>query len=70
MTHLIQLHEFDGGIHPPENKLQSTGRGIKKPPMPNELVLPIHQHIGAPADPVVAVGDTVLKCQTDRKSVV
>jgi electron transport complex protein RnfC len=64
MTHLIQLHEFDGGIHPPENKLQSTGRGIKKPPMPNELVLPIHQHIGAPADPVVAVGDTVLKGQT------
>lgn len=64
MTHLIQLHEFDGGIHPPENKLQSTARGIKKATLPNELVLPIHQHIGAPADPVVAVGDTVLKGQT------
>ena len=24
MTHLIQLHEFDGGIHPPENKRQSA----------------------------------------------
>lgn len=63
MTHLIQLHEFDGGIHPPENKLQSTARGIKKATLPNELVLPIHQHIGAPSAPVVAVGDTVLKGQ-------
>lgn len=63
MTHLIQLHEFDGGIHPAENKAQSTTRAIKKAPMPSELVLPLHQHIGAPSDPVVAVGDNVLKGQ-------
>lgn len=63
MTHLIQLHEFDGGIHPPENKRQSNSRPIRKASLPSELVLPLHQHIGAPANPVVAVGDTVLKGQ-------
>ncbi|MDQ4423881.1 MAG: electron transport complex subunit RsxC [Thalassolituus sp.] len=63
MTHLIQLHEFDGGIHPPENKRQSNSRPIRKASLPAELVLPLHQHIGAPANPVVAVGDSVLKGQ-------
>lgn len=63
MTNLIQLHEFDGGIHPPENKHQSTQRPVKVAPLPKELILPLHQHIGAPADPVVAVGDQVLKGQ-------
>jgi len=63
MTHLIQLHEFDGGIHPPENKHQSTGRAIRTAPLPDELVLPLHQHIGAPSRPVVSAGDSVLKGQ-------
>jgi len=63
MTHLIQLHEFDGGIHPPENKQQSNSRPIRKASLPAELVLPLHQHIGAPANPVVQVGDRVLKGQ-------
>jgi electron transport complex protein RnfC len=54
---------FHGGIHPPENKLQSLGQPITDAGVPAELVLPVSQHIGAPAEPVVTVGDRVLKGQ-------
>lgn len=54
---------FHGGIHPPENKLQSLGQPITDAGIPAELVLPVSQHIGAPAEPVVTVGDRVLKGQ-------
>ena len=64
MTHVIELHTFDGGIHPAENKIQSTQRPIQRSPLPEELVLPLHQHIGAAGVPVVKVGDQVLKGQT------
>ncbi|HUH36830.1 MAG TPA: electron transport complex subunit RsxC [Spongiibacteraceae bacterium] len=58
-----QVWDFHGGIHPPENKHQSTGQPIRFAGIPTELVLPLAQHIGAPAEPVVAVGDAVLKGQ-------
>ncbi|MFT4529235.1 MAG: electron transport complex protein RnfC [Thalassolituus oleivorans] len=63
MTHQIRIFDFDGGIHPAENKAQSTQRPIRLAPIPNELVLPLHQHIGAAAKPIVAVGEKVLKGQ-------
>ena len=63
MTNMIRLHTFNGGIHPAENKDQSTSRPIASAGIPSELVLPLHQHIGAAAQPVVAVGDKVLKGQ-------
>ncbi len=64
MTHMIQLHSFDGGIHPAENKQQSTQRAIRSAPMAALLTLPLGQHIGAPAVPCVTVGERVLKGQT------
>jgi electron transport complex protein RnfC len=54
---------FHGGIHPPENKHQSVRTPIADAGIPSELVIPLSQHIGAPASPVVAVGDRVLKGQ-------
>jgi len=63
MTNLIRLFDFDGGIHPEENKHQSTGQPIQQAPVPEELILPLHQHIGAAAEPVIQVGDQVLKGQ-------
>jgi len=63
MTNLIRLHTFHGGIHPAENKQQSTGQSIQKASLPSQLTLPLHQHIGAPANPVIAAGDSVLKGQ-------
>ncbi|RDH45044.1 electron transport complex subunit RsxC [Zooshikella ganghwensis] len=52
-----------GGIHPPENKHQSTQLPIKIAALPGKVVLPLSQHIGAPAEPIVAVGDYVLTGQ-------
>ncbi len=47
-----------GGIHPAENKL-SSGTAIQALPLPAEVQIPIGQHIGAPAIPVVKRGDVV-----------
>ncbi|WP_430462321.1 electron transport complex subunit RsxC [Thalassolituus sp. LLYu03] len=63
MTNMIRLHTFNGGIHPAENKEQSTRTPIRQSSMPDELVLPLHQHIGAAAKPLVAAGERVLKGQ-------
>ena len=57
------VHSLTGGIHPPENKTQSLGSPIQNLPLPDKLVLPLGQHIGAPAKPLVAIGDHVLKGQ-------
>ncbi len=63
----ITLHSFDGGIHPQENKHQSTQSPIAQLPVPAQVIVPVGQHIGAPADVVVAVGDSVLKGQIIAK---
>ena len=59
----ITLHSFDGGIHPQENKHQSTQTPIAYLPLPAQLIVPVGQHIGAAAEVIVAVGDRVLKGQ-------
>ncbi|GAA4652131.1 electron transport complex subunit RsxC [Kistimonas scapharcae] len=63
MSNLITIHEFPGGVHPPENKQQSTGTAIATPPLSAEYVLPLNQHSGSPAQVLVKVGDSVLKGQ-------
>ncbi len=57
------VFSFHGGVHPPENKAQSTQLPIGELPMPEKLVLPLRQHIGNVAKVNVAVGDYVLKGQ-------
>ena len=47
-----------GGVHPPENKL-SAGEKIQILPVPEQVIIPLSQHIGAPATPIVKKGDTV-----------
>lgn len=47
-----------GGVHPPENKL-SSGEKIRILPIPEQVIIPLGQHIGAPATPVVQKGDVV-----------
>jgi electron transport complex protein RnfC len=58
-----KIWDFHGGIHPPENKHQSLGSLISTAAIPAQLTFPLSQHIGAPAKPVVGVGDRVLKGQ-------
>ena len=47
-----------GGIHPPDNKI-SRGEAVVTFPLPESVVIPLSQHIGAPAEACVAKGDTV-----------
>ncbi len=47
-----------GGIHPPENKITAE-KPIAHLPVPASVVIPVSQHIGAPAIPVVNKGDYV-----------
>ncbi|MCD8264846.1 MAG: electron transport complex subunit RsxC [Tannerellaceae bacterium] len=47
-----------GGIHPPENKL-SAGKKITPLAIPKQVIIPLGQHIGAPAQAVVKKGDLV-----------
>ena len=58
-----RVYGFHGGIHPAENKHQSLGSRIRVAGIPRQLILPLSQHIGAPARPVVAVGDRVRRGQ-------
>ncbi len=51
-----------GGIHPPQNKITPADRIIPVE-LPRRIVLPISQHIGAPAQPVVKRGDKVSRGQ-------
>ncbi len=57
------LKTFSGGIHPFEGKELSKDKPITELLPKGELVYPLSQHIGAPASPIVAVGDRVLKGQ-------
>ncbi len=60
---MVKVYNFHGGIHPPDNKKHSTRSPIRPAPLPDRLILPLQQHIGHPATPLVAVGDCVLKGQ-------
>lgn len=51
-----------GGVHPSENKLSRASK-IERMPLPETVTIPLSQHIGAPAKPVVAKGDKVLAGQ-------
>ena len=56
-------HLFFGGIHPKYNKEMSTGITEFQTVIPKEVVLPMQQHIGAPCQPLVEVGQRVLRGQ-------
>ena len=56
-------HLFFGGIHPKYNKEMSTGVTEFQTVVPNQVVIPMQQHIGAPCKPLVQVGDTVKRGQ-------
>ena len=52
---------FFGGIHPKYNKEMSTGITDFQIVTPKQVVIPMVQHIGAPCQPLVQVGDRVLR---------
>ena len=56
-------HLFFGGIHPKYNKEMSTKITEFRTITPKQVIIPLQQHIGAPCQPLVRVGDTVLRGQ-------
>ncbi|ALG66978.1 electron transport complex subunit RsxC [Beggiatoa leptomitoformis] len=59
----MKLFKFHGGVHPEEHKRVTSVKPIRVMPIPSHLYVPLQQHIGAPAEPSVKVGDVVLKGQ-------
>ncbi len=59
-----KVWDIHGGIHPQQNKSQSNQHAIVSAGIPDQLIFPLSQHIGAPAAPIVEVGQRVLKGQT------
>lgn len=59
----MKFFGFRGGVHPPENKIQTENMAVEEVKAPKMLYVALLQHIGAPLDPIVAVGDRVLKGQ-------
>ena len=60
---LRKLFSFNGGVKPDPNKSASTREPIARLPLPPQLVIPLHQHIGGTPRPLVHVGDKVLRGQ-------
>lgn len=59
----MKLFKISGGVHPDDCKTPTAKRGIEPLPLPGLLHIPLQQHIGSPAAPVVRRGDQVLKGQ-------
>ena len=57
------LGKLHGGLRLEANKAESTQQGIRVMPVPEQVVLPLTQHIGRAAEPIVGIGETVLKGQ-------
>ena len=62
-NHDAKVWDIPGGIHPAERKTLSNRTPIQRAPLPKRLVLPLNQHIGAAAEPLVALGEYVRKGQ-------
>lgn len=54
-----RLEGYYGGVHPSERKEYTEHIALQRFPDPDTVVIPLSMHAGAPADPIVQVGDTV-----------
>ncbi len=55
----MEVKQFLGGLHVPHYKSFSEHKAIKEASLPEEIILPLSQHLGAPNEPLVKVGDKV-----------
>lgn len=60
---LLGAKTFAHGIHPPEAKDETRQLAIRQFPFAPLLIVPLAQHIGKPAIPLVAAGDEVTRGQ-------
>ncbi|MBN1273673.1 MAG: electron transport complex subunit RsxC [Candidatus Aminicenantes bacterium] len=64
----MKRHTFPHGIHPPELKHLTESKDIETVPAPETLVIPLHQHFGKPAKPLVEKGDDIFLGQKIAES--
>jgi electron transport complex protein RnfC len=57
------LGNLHGGLRLEAHKTDATAQPIRDVPVPGQLILPLSQHVGEPAQPVVDLGEHVLKGQ-------
>jgi electron transport complex protein RnfC len=66
----MKLHQwiarggFRHGVHPPDSKELTAAVPLRRMPFPAEVVLPLRQHAGKPARPIVRPGDRVERGDT------
>ncbi len=58
---LFRRKTFSHGIHPPDHKAETAHSPIRRLPFPPRLVVPLDQHIGKPAVPLVHKGQEVVR---------
>lgn len=63
MSDRTSIRTFRHGVHPEERKELTSGRLIERMPFPDEVVLPLSQHLGGPSRPIVKPGETVYRGQ-------
>jgi len=56
---LFTRRTFPKGVHPPDFKKLTENKSIEKCPPPEQVVIPVQQHIGKPSNPVVERGSEV-----------
>lgn len=55
----MEVKQFLGGLNVPHYKSFSEHKEIKVASQPEEIIIPLSQHLGAPNEPLVKVGDKV-----------
>ncbi len=68
LLHSWGTSRFAGGVHPSECKESTEGKGIRRLPFAPELVIPLSQHIGAPAVSLVDEGQEVVRGEPIAKA--
>jgi len=64
MLNLAKKDSFRHGIHPPEMKDETSHLAIRRFPFAPLLIVPLSQHLGKPAVPIVRAGQEVVRGQT------
>lgn len=64
----MSLKKIKWGIHPATKKGVTSGKTVERLELPKQVTIPVRQHIGAPAVPIVNKGDFVKKGQLIAKS--
>jgi len=59
----MKTKTFPHGIHPQELKETTCNKPLQPLPAPEKVIIPLHQHFGSPAEPLVKKGDEVFMGQ-------